>query len=276
MIEIENLINSTILHISKKVKNKPKIGVILGSGLGDFADNILEKTIIPFAEIPNFPISTVVGHKGEFVFGKYENIDLVLVKGRLHYYEGYTMEQITLPIRIMKKLDIESIIITNAAGGINENFKVSDFMIITDHINFSGNNPLIGKNLDEFGSRFPDCSNIYTDSLIKSLENSLLLKNIQIQKGIYLMCSGPSYETPAEIRMFRKWGADAVGMSTVPEAIVASHSGLKVLGISCITNMAAGISSQKLSHTEVLEISEKVKPNFENILKVAINICGKN
>lgn len=268
-------IDNAYEYIIKKTNVSPKIGLILGSGLGDFVDSLDSQITIDFDEIPNFPKTTVQGHSGQFVFGKFKGIDIVTLRGRIHFYEGYTMQQITIPARVMSKFGVKHIIITNAAGGINKDFSVGDFMIIEDHINFSGSNPLIGKNLDEFGQRFPDCTNIYSTTLREKLKKKAEKNNIKLQQGVYLMCSGPSYETPAEIRMFEKWGADAVGMSTVPEAIVAAHCGIKVIGISCITNLAAGISKESLSHAEVIEIADKSKPKFKNLINLAIEVCGE-
>ncbi|OIK15507.1 purine-nucleoside phosphorylase [Bacillus sp. MUM 116] len=245
-----------------KYSKTPKIGLILGSGLGVLADEIVDSVKIPYSEIPNFPISTVEGHAGQLVFGSLSGAEVVAMQGRFHYYEGYSMDKVTFPVRVMKALGVEMLIVTNAAGGVNESFTPGDLMIITDHINFMGTNPLIGPNDSKLGVRFPDMSEAYTKELrgiAKEIAGNL---NIAIKEGVYVGFTGPVYETPAEIRMARVLGGDAVGMSTVPEVIVARHGGLKVLGISCITNMAAGILDQPLSHDEVIETTEKVKSNF--------------
>ena len=220
--------------------------------------------------MPNFPISTVEGHEGRLVIGTLQGKTVVAMQGRFHYYEGYKMEEVTFPIRVMKLLGVKTLIVTNAAGAVNTSFKPGDLMIITDHINLSGNNPLIGKNLDLFGPRFPDMSNAYNKELRKIAKNVANSINIDIKEGVYAMMSGPTYETPAEIKMIRILGGDAVGMSTVPEVIVANHCGIKVVGISCLTNMAAGILEQPLNHEEVIETSNKVKNNFITLMKTLI------
>ena len=263
-------IENAVSHIRSKTNAVPTIGLILGSGLGDFADSLLDKLSIPFEEIPDFPVSTVAGHKGAFVFGTYEGIPVVALQGRLHYYEGYNSREITLPVRIMKKLGVETLILTNAAGGINKEFSTGALMLISDHIIYSGVNPLIGPNLDEFGPRFPDVSDIYTSDLRIKLKNEAKKKNIYLHEGVYVNVSGPSYETAAEIRFFRTMGADAVGMSTAPEAVVACHSGMKVIGISCITNMATGVLNEKLSHEDVINVANRVKADFIKLLGLAI------
>ncbi|WP_102027132.1 purine-nucleoside phosphorylase [Salirhabdus sp. Marseille-P4669] len=255
-------------YIESKLAGKtPNIGLILGSGLGVLGDEIEEAVKIPYGEIPHFPKSTVAGHKGQLVIGSLQGKQVVAMQGRFHYYEGYSMEQVTFPVRVMKQLGVEKLIVTNAAGGINESFEPGNLMIITDHINMMGNNPLIGPNDETFGARFPDMSEAYDRSLIQHAEKSAKKLNLSIQKGVYVGNTGPSYETGAEIRMLRTLGGDAVGMSTVPEVIVANHTGLKVLGISCISNMAAGILDQPLTHDEVMETTEKVKQDFLNFVK---------
>ena len=221
--------------------------------------------------MPNFPISTVEGHEGRLVIGTLQGKTVVAMQGRFHYYEGYKMEEVTFPIRVMKLLGVKTLIVTNAAGAVNTSFKPGDLMIITDHINLSGNNPLIGKNLDLFGPRFPDMSNAYNKELRKIAKNVANSINIDIKEGVYAMMSGPTYETPAEIKMIRTLGGDAVGMSTVPEVIVANHCGMKVVGISCITNMAAGILEQPLNHEEVIETSNQVKNNFIKLMETLVN-----
>ena len=253
--------------ILKKITYKPEIGIILGSGLGAIADQIENPEFYPYSEIPHFPISTVQGHAGRLVVGTLEGKTVVAMQGRFHYYEGYPIQEVTFPVRVMKALGIEALIVTNAAGASNPEFNPGDLMIIKDHINLAGANPLIGKNLDEFGPRFPDMSDAYNKELrtkVKAIAQNL---NIPVQEGVYAWFSGPTYETPAEVKMARVLGSDAVGMSTVPEVIVANHSGIKVIGISCLTNMAAGILDQPLSHIEVMETSELVREKFINLVK---------
>jgi purine-nucleoside phosphorylase len=251
---------------------KPEIGIVLGSGLGDLADKYCEYAI-PYSHIPNFAQSTVEGHKGQLVFANIENRPVVMMQGRNHYYEGFSMEQITYPIKVMKALGVKIVILTNAAGAINKSFRPGDLMVITDHINFMGENPLRGKNDDNLGERFPDMSEIYNKNLIKIVDAAAKLLNINVKHGVYFASSGPSYETPAEINMARILGGDAAGMSTVPEAIVANYCGMKVIGISCISNYASGVSTKKLSHQEVIQTTQEVKDKFSAlILKVLRNI----
>lgn len=262
----------TINFINQKTSNfKPEIGIILGSGLGDFVDNF-ESVSMPYSEIPGFETSTIQGHAGKLVFAKISDKNVVLMQGRYHFYEGHLMQSIAYPIKIMKKLGVKTLIITNAAGAINKKFKPADLMIITDHINLMGTNPLIGANDEEFGTRFPDMSEVYKKDLIKIAKKSAKETKIKIQKGIYAACTGPSYETPAEIKMLRKIGADAVGMSTAPEAVVANYCGINVLGISCLTNYAAGIQKTPLSHSEVIESANIAKEKFQSLL---LNILEK-
>lgn len=259
-----------ISYLKSKNVIKPEIGIILGSGLGILAQEICEPVRIPYSEIPYFPQSTVVGHNGQFIFGYLEGKPVICMDGRFHYYEGYDLKQVTLPIRVMKKLGVSNLLVTNAAGGVNENFTAGDLMIIKDHINLMGENPLRGKNNEEFGLRFPDMSEAYDTGLRKIVFQAADELKINLQDGIYVAVSGPSYETPAEIRYVRTIGADAIGMSTVPEVIVANHCGIKVLGISCITNMAAGISKGKLNHNEVMETANIVREKFVNLIKRTI------
>ncbi len=253
--------------IRTRIKNTPEIGLILGSGLGSLADEVENRVEIKYSEIPNFPVSTVAGHVGQFVYGTLEGKKVIMMQGRFHFYEGYDIKTVTLPVRVLKMLGIDKLIVTNAAGGVNIDFKPGDLMIITDSINYSGVNPLIGKNLDEFGPRFPDMSSPFNKELISVALTSAREEDVHVVQGTYFMFSGPNYETPAEIRMVRTLGGDAVGMSTVPEVIVANHSGIRVLGISCITNMAAGILNQPLNHKEVIETSNRVKDNFKKLVR---------
>ncbi|MFS0781105.1 purine-nucleoside phosphorylase [Bacillus sp. 1P06AnD] len=253
--------------ILDKAKVKPEIGMILGSGLGVLADEIEDAVCIPYNEIPNFPVSTVEGHAGQFVIGTLSGKTVAAMQGRFHFYEGYPMEKVTFPVRVMKLLGIEKILVTNAAGGVNETFHPGDLMLITDHINFTGTSPLIGSNDERFGPRFPDMSQAYDKEYASMARETAKELGLSIQEGIYFGLTGPTYETPAEVRMVRILGGDAVGMSTVPEVIVANHSGMRVLGISCITNMAAGILDQPLNHEEVIETTEKVKSEFLRFVK---------
>jgi len=248
---------------------KPEIGIILGSGLGEIADEI-KGIEISYSEIPGFKSSGVHGHAGKLVIGKLGSKTVVAMQGRLHYYEGNTIQEVVYPVRVMKLLGIEKLIVTNAAGGVNTNYTPGDLMIIGDHLNLLGNNPLIGKNNDELGPRFLDMSYAYDKSFIDLAEKTAKELNIKTQKGVYAAMTGPTYETPAEVRMLRTLGADAVGMSTVPEVIVANHMEVKVLGISCITNMAAGILDQPLNHEEVIETANIVKKDFKALIKTVI------
>jgi len=256
--------------ILKRLNNVCKIDIalILGSGLGSLADEIENPIIIPYNEVPHLPTSTVQGHKGQFVIGKLQNKTVIAMQGRFHSYEGYSQKKVTFPVRIFKELGIKNLIITNAAGGVNLDFKPGDLMIIKDHINFTFTNPLIGKNYIRFGPRFPDTSTVYDNKLSKIAKD--IGKNLNIKEGVYLFTSGPTYETPAEIRMARILGADAVGMSTVPESIVAAHAGIDVLGISLITNMASGILNKPLEHSEVIATAAKSKIQFINFIKLIL------
>lgn len=262
---------NTIKYITEKTDGfTPEIGIILGSGLGEFADEYCDYAV-SYTEIPNFIKSTVKGHKGRLVFADINGKKVVMMQGRNHFYEGHSMAEITYPVKVMKKLGVKTLILTNAAGGVNENFKPSDLMFITDHINYMGANPLIGTNDETLGERFPDMSEIYKKDLIQIADECAAKLDIQPQHGVYFASSGPSYETPAEIRMARIMGADAVGMSTVPEAIVANYCGMRVLGISCISNLASGVKgSQKLSHAEVIETTNTAKKGFKALLKSVI------
>ena len=250
---------------------QPEIGIVLGSGLGEIADRFREFAI-PYSKIPGFAKSTISGHKGQLVFAQINDKKVVMMQGRNHYYEGHSMQDITYPIKVMKKLGVKTLIITNAAGAINKSFRPGDLMVITDHINLMGSTPLIGPYDEEFGTRFPDMSEIYDKQLIKVVDGVARALKIDIKHGVYVASTGPSYETPAEIKMARYFGGDAAGMSTVPEAIVANYCGMRVLGISCISNFASGVSTKKLSHDEVIETTTKVRAKFKelvlNILKV--------
>ena len=257
----------TVEFIKSKINNMPKIAIILGSGLGSLSDDITDKITIEYKDIPNFPVSTVAGHKGELIFGNLDNVPVVLMNGRFHYYEGYSLQETTFPIRVFKLLGIETLILTNAAGGINTNFHKGELMIITDQLSFFAESVLRGPNMDEFGERFIDMSNTYNKDYIAKLRKIMLEVTGTCREGVYAYMKGPTYETPAEIKALRILGADAVGMSTVPEAIVATHCGIKCAGITCITNMAAGIENEVLSHSDVKETALKAEQNFKKVIK---------
>jgi len=259
-------------YLEERVTVLPELGVILGSGLGAFADLVLEKQVIPYKDIPHFPTSTVEGHAGQLVFGKVEGRKVVVMQGRFHFYEGYTMQEVTFPIRVMQVLGVTGLVVTNAAGGINPDFHPGELILIKDHLNLMGDNPLRGANLSSLGPRFPDLSEAYNrDWRQKALVIAREL-GINPQEGVYAAMSGPNYETPAEIRFLRSSGADMVGMSTVPEVIVANHGGMQVLGISCVTNMAAGILRQKLSHLEVMETAGRIGKQFVHFVQALVKV----
>ena len=263
-------IDNAVSYIRSRTDAEPEFGMILGSGLGDFADTLENRLVIPFSEIPDFPAATVPGHVGAFVFGTKHGKSIVCLQGRIHYYEGHPMSLLSMPVRMMAKLGVKLLVLTNAAGGVNKDYRPGDLMLITDHINFSGGNPLIGPHEPEFGPRFPDISDLYSSALRLKVKLAAVEAGIGLRQGVYMMFSGPSYETPAEIRMARILGADAVGMSTVPEAIVAAQCGIKCLGISCITNLAAGVSPTKLSHQEVMETAAMVHDKFHSLLNLIL------
>ncbi|ADU30052.1 purine-nucleoside phosphorylase [Evansella cellulosilytica] len=253
--------------IEEKLTMKPQIGLILGSGLGDLADEIEKAVIIPYDDIPHFPVSTVEGHKGQLVIGELEGKNVIAMQGRFHYYEGYPLTEVTFPVRVMKVLGCESMIVTNACGGMNADFKPGDLMIIDDHINFIGDNPLIGPNLEELGPRFPDMSHAYTPILREHAMTVVLELDFEVKRGVYAAVSGPTYMSAAELIMLRNFGADVVGMSTVPEVIVARHMGMSVLGISCITDMAIGETIEGITHEEVMEVAARTKPKFKALVR---------
>ena len=263
-------IRNAVEFIRSRTAAEPTVGLILGSGLGDFADTLEDRLVIPFTDIPDFPAATVPGHTGAFVFGTKHGKQVVCLQGRLHYYEGHPMNVLTMPVRIMAKLGVRQLVLTNAAGGVNKDYRPGDLMLITDHINYSGMNPLIGEHCEDFGPRFPDVTDLYSSGLRLKLKLAAVEAGIPLRQGVYMMFSGPSYETPAEIRMARILGADAVGMSTVPEAIVAAQCGIKCLGISCITNLAAGVSPNKLSHQEVMETAALAHDKFHSLVDLIL------
>ncbi len=265
-----SLINEAGDYLTERAGAAPEAALILGSGLGDLAEEAENKRIVEYKEIPGFPVSTVQGHKGRLVFGTMGGKRVVFMQGRFHYYEGYGMKEVAFPIWVFNSLGVKKLIVTNAAGGINTSFKPGDLMIIKDHINYTNNNPLIGPNLEAFGPRFPDMSAAYSKELADIIRECAASEDIKLQEGTYLFLTGPSYETPAEIRAFRILGADAVGMSTVPEVLAANHCGIKTAGISCITNMAAGILDTPLNHKEVMETADRVKESFSRLIRSVI------
>lgn len=271
LMTIQEKITAAAEYILGLVSIRPTAALVLGSGLGDYADTLEDSVKIPYSEIPNFPQPTVEGHTGAFVFGKKEGKEVVVAQGRVHYYEGLPMQEITLPVRVLAAIGVKTLVLTNAAGGVNLSYKPGTLMLISDHINLSGANPLIGPNLEKFGPRFPDVSDLYTASLRTAIKEKAAAAAIPLEEGVYLMCSGPNYETPAEIRAFRTLGADAVGMSTIPEALVAGHSGLQVVGVSCITNMAAGVLPVKLNHAEVVETAAMVHDLFHRLVDLILS-----
>jgi purine-nucleoside phosphorylase len=266
-IQIEEAVN----YIKSKTKLTPKYGMILGSGLGNLADTLKDPTIIDYKDIPHFVFSNAVGHANQLVIGYLNHTPVVIMKGRIHYYEGYPLEQITFPVRVLKALGAQRLIITNACGAINESFKAGDLMLIKDHINLVGTNPLMGENNDSLGTRFPDLTDVYSKELRSKVKTIAKEIGINLVEGVYAWWSGPAYETPAEIKMIRVLGGDAVGMSTVPEAIVAAHSNLPVVGISLLSNMAAGMTQEKLSHKEVLDMAKQVESKFKNLITTIVD-----
>ena len=260
--------------IEKRLAQKASIALILGSGLGALADNLDSPVYIDYSDVPGFPKSTVAGHNGRLVCGKLNGVNILAMQGRFHYYEGYDMRTITFPVRVMKLLGTKKLIVTNAAGGVNKAFGPGDLMLISDHIKLVADTPLRGQNDDSFGPRFNDMSEAYSKELIRTAKAASAELGIKLQSGTYMFMPGPSYETPAEINAARVLGADAVGMSTVPEVITANHCGIKVLGISCITNMAAGILDQPLDHSEVMITAEKARENFISLISLIVKIIG--
>ena len=260
--------------IEARIGATPAVAMILGSGLGALADELEDRTVFPYEEVPNWPTSAVEGHAGNLVFGKLGEVDVVVMQGRSHYYEGWTAYEVTFPVRVFAALEIGRILVTNSAGGINANFSAGDLMLITDQINMTGYNPLRGENDSRLGPRFPDMSEAYSKSMRAIIIEAARELNIPLQAGVYAGVAGPSYETPAEVRMLGKMGGDAVGMSTVPEVIVANHAGMEVGGISCITNLAAGISATKLNHEEVKETAALVRESFAALVKATVTRLG--
>lgn len=256
--------------IRSRTTETPRIAIILGSGLGAFADDFENAVSIPYEDITGFPRSTAEGHAGRLVVGKIDQVPLMAMQGRVHFYEGYSLEQVTFPIRVFKLLGIKTLILTNASGGVNVQFSQGALMIISDHLNLMGDNPLRGPNDTRFGPRFPDMTAVYSPELQEIVIEEAKALNVEVRRGIYAALAGPSYETPAEIHLMRTLGADAVGMSTVPEAIVARHMDLEVLGISCITNMAAGISDEPINHDDVMATGDRVRETFTQLLRKVV------
>lgn len=263
-------VEEAVKLIRRRTRLQPKVGLVLGSGLGSFADGLSDAVRIPYAKIPHFVPSTAQGHAGQLVIGESGDVPVATMQGRVHFYEGYSMEEVTFPTRVLAKLGVRALILTNAAGGINLELKERGLLLIRDHINLQGTNPLIGPNDERWGPRFPDMTQAYSKRFTQIAREEAQKLGIHLFEGVYAALTGPSYETPAEIRYLRTIGADVVGMSTVPEVIVASHMGLEVLAISCVTNMAAGILDKKIVHEEVLEAGEWVKEQFVALLRAII------
>jgi purine-nucleoside phosphorylase len=265
---------TAVQYLKTRLPSTPVVGVILGSGLGDFAESIENPTTIGYDEIPEFPRSAVVGHAGKLYYGVVDQVPVVVLSGRIHYYEGHSMSSVVFPARVLGRLGCRTVIVTNAAGGINTRYKSGDLMLISDHINAFGANPLMGPNDDDLGPRFPDMSDAYRKDLREVARRAAEKAGVKLQEGVYIGVHGPSYETPAEIRSLRSWGADAVGMSTVPEVIALNQMGVGVVGLSCITNMAAGVLPQKLDHKEVLETTQRVKGEIVRFLRATVAALG--
>jgi len=265
-------LNDAKAYLMERFQRTPDLGIILGSGLGNLADQIQEKIIVDYKEIPHFPVSTVQGHSGKLIIGTLSSKYVMVLQGRFHYYEGYEMHEVTFPVRLMQMMGIKGLIVTNAAGGINTAYQPGDLVIIQDHINLMGSNPLIGSNITTQGERFPDLSEAYHREWREKAAKLMTEMQINVKQGTYAAVSGPSYETPAEVRYLRTIGADLVGMSTVPEVIVAKHGGMKVMGISCVTNMAAGILERPLNHAEVIETTQRIETLFVQYVQ---NLIGQ-
>lgn len=267
---VKEQLGACCAFVSERIDFKPEIALILGSGLGGFAEKIDVKQTLDYKDIPNFPVSTVWGHAGRFVFGYCDGVPVAVMQGRVHMYEGYTPQEAVLPVRLLHQLGAKVLFLTNAAGGIQHGMKAGEFMLITDQISSFVPSPLRGENVDSLGVRFPDMSEIYSSRLQKIIRKVAVNADIPLKEGVYVQTAGPAYESPAEIRMFRLLGADAVGMSTAIEAIAARHCGMEICGISCISNLAAGISPHPLSHEEVKEAADKAAPQFEQLVRLSI------
>jgi purine-nucleoside phosphorylase len=270
MSEVYEKLENCLRSVREKTDFVPRVAIVLGSGLGDYADDIRVVCEIDYKDIEGFPVSTVPGHAGRFIFGYVGDVPVVCMKGRVHFYEGYPMTDVVLPVRLMKLMGAEILFLTNASGGINKEFSAGDFMLITDQISVFVQNPLIGANIDELGTRFPDMSEVYDKELCRIIRETAKENGIKLQEGVYIQFTGPSYESPAEIRMAKALGADAVGMSTVVEAIAANHMGMRICGISCVCNLAAGIAETPLNHLEVQEAANKAAPYFKKLLTESV------
>ena len=275
MNEVYSKVLKCYESIKDRVPFKPKVALVLGSGLGDYGNDIKVVSSLPYNEIADFPVSTVPGHKGQFIFGYVNDVPVVCMQGRVHYYEGYPVTDVVLPTRLMKMMGADILFLTNASGGINLDFTAGDFMLITDHISNFAPNPLIGQNIEELGTRFPDMSKVYDEELCNIIRSSASDLSIKIKEGVYIQTTGPSFESPAEIRMFKALGADAVGMSTVVEAIAANHCGMRICGISCVCNLAAGLSPNPLTHEEVQAAANAAAPLFKKLVTESISRFGK-
>lgn len=275
MCGIYQSLENSLKTVRMKTSFVPKIALVLGSGLGDYADGIDIESSVDYAELEGFPISTVQGHRGRFVFGHVRGVPVVVMQGRVHYYEGYSVTDVCMPIRLMGMMGAACLFLTNACGAINTSFSAGDFMLLRDHILFGVPSPLIGRNIEELGTRFPDMSEVYHKDLRQTIRAAAKSLGIKLHEGVYLQAAGPQYETPAEIRAFRNLGADVVGMSTAVEAIAARHMGMKICAVSCVSNMAAGISEIPLTHEEVQEMAKKIAPDFKKLITESIAGIGK-
>lgn len=276
MSEVYDKLMKCYACVQKKVKFTPQVALVLGSGLGDYADGIEVAAELDYSEIEGFPVSTVLGHEGKYIFGYVDKVPVVCMKGRVHYYEGYDISDVVLPVRLMRLMGAKVLFLTNASGGVNTSFHAGDFMLINDQIANFVPSPLIGPNMEELGVRFPDMSDIYDKELQKVIRRTAMLLDIPLQEGVYIQLTGPNYESPAEVRMCRTLGADAVGMSTACEAVAANHMGMMICGISCISNLACGITENPLTHAEVQETANRVAPLFKQLVTESIkNIAQK-
>ncbi len=276
MSEVYDKLMKCYACVQKKVKFTPQVALVLGSGLGDYADGIEVTAELDYSEIEGFPVSTVPGHEGKYIFGYVDKVPVVCMKGRVHYYEGYDISDVVLPVRLMRLMGAKVLFLTNASGGVNTTFQAGDFMLINDQIANFVPSPLIGPNMDELGVRFPDMSDIYDKELQKVIRRTATLLDVPLKEGVYIQLTGPNYESPAEVRMCRILGADAVGMSTACEAVAANHMGMMICGISCISNLACGITDNPLTHAEVQETANRVAPLFKNLVTESIkNIAQK-
>ena len=271
---VQKWLEESTQYIRERVSQKPKVGVVLGSGLGAFVNELKVEHTMPYHEIPAFIAPTVVGHNGALIFGKVDDVPVAVLQGRNHYYEGHSLEQIVHPVRTLAMLGVEVLLLTNSAGGMSTKMKPGDFMIVDDHINLMGSNPLMGPNLKNLGPRFPDMTEAYDRRLIKILQEAMTKHGARYHQGVYCAVSGPTYETPAEIRFLQTIGGSAVGMSTVPESIAANHMGIRVAAVSCMTNMAAGMTGEKLTHDEVTLIAKKVETTFCQFIKEFVKKSG--